>query len=77
MALNSDMQDTGPFHSPTCSIYLALPAMTQFSEWQHSSSGSLSASINRYRYCPSALCTCSFGDLQPNHFTCGSSPVLS
>ena len=45
--------------------------MTQFSEWQHSSIGSLSASINRYRHCPSALRTCSSGVQQPNHLTCG------
>ena len=73
MALNSGMQVTCPFHSPHF-IYLALPAVTQFSEWQQSSSSSLSASINGYRHCPSALCTCSFGGLQPNHFTCGLHP---
>ena len=28
---------------------LALPTMTQFSDWSHSSSGSLSANINGYR----------------------------
>ena len=50
---------------------LALPAMTQFSESEHSSFGSLSASINGYRHHPSALCTCSSKGLQPKHFTCG------
>ena len=58
-------------HFTPPSIWLALPVMTQFSEWQHSSFGSLSASINGYRHCPSALCTCSSRGLQPNHFTCG------
>ena len=70
MALHSDMQVTCPFHSPHF-IYLALPAMTQFSEWQHSSFSSLPASINGYRHHPSALHTCSSRGLQPNHFTCG------
>ena len=70
MALTSDIWITCPSHSPHF-IYLALPAVTQFSEWQHSSSGSLSASINGYRHGPSALCMFSFRGLQPNHFTCG------
>ena len=48
-------------------LILALPALTQFSEWQLSSFGSLSASINGYRHRPSALRTCSSGDQQPNH----------
>ena len=39
------------FHYPPY-FYLALPALTQFSEWQHSSLGSLSASINGFRHCP-------------------------
>ena len=73
MVLHSDTWVTCPFHSPHF-IYLALPAMTQFSEWQHSSLGSLSTSINGYRCHPSALCMCSFGGLQPNHFTCGLHP---
>ena len=55
-------------------FYLALPALTQFSEWQHSSSGSLSASINGYRCCSSALHMCSFWGLQPNHFIYGLHP---
>ena len=49
---------TSPFHSPH--FHLALPAMTQFSEW--------------YRHCPSALRTCPFQGLQPNHFTSGLHP---
>ena len=61
-----------PFHSP--SIWLALPALTQFSEWQCSSFGSLSTSFNGYRHCPSALHTCSSRGLQPNHLTCGLHP---
>ena len=73
MALNSNMPVTCLFHSPHF-IYLALPAMTQFSEWQHSSSSLLSASINGYRCCPSSLHMCSFRGLQPNHFTCGVHP---
>ena len=55
-------------------FYLALPAVTQFSEWYHSSSSSLSASINRYRHHPSALCMCPFQGPQLNHFTCGLHP---
>ena len=70
LALHPDMWAACPFHSPHF-ILLALPAMTQFSEWQHSSFGSLSASINGYRCHPLALCMCSSGGLQPNHFTCG------
>ena len=55
-------------------LILALPAMTQFSEWQPSSVGSLSASINGYRHRPSALHMCSSGVQQPNHLTCGLHP---
>ena len=39
------MGDTYLFHSPLC---LALPTMAQFSEWLHSSWGSLSVSVNRH-----------------------------
>ena len=42
--LLSDMGVTYLFHSP--SFCLALPTMTQFHDWSHSSWGSLSASIN-------------------------------
>ena len=63
-----------PISLPPFYFYLALPAMTQFSEWQHSSSGPLSTSINGYRRLPSALCTCSFQGLQPSLFTCGLHP---
>ena len=73
MALHPNMWAACPFHSSHF-ILLALPAMTQFSEWQHSSFGSLSASINRYRRHPSALCMCSSRGLQPNQFTCGLHP---
>ena len=68
-----NMWATCPYHSPHF-FWLALPAMTQFSEWQHSSLSSLSTSINRYRCHPSALCMSSSGGLQPNHFTCGLHP---
>ena len=71
MALHSDMWVTCPFYYPPHFICLA---MTQFSDWQHSSFGSLSTSINRYRHHPSASHTCSFGGLQPNHFACGLHP---
>ena len=67
--LLSDTGVTYPFHSPH--FCLALPAMTQFSDWLHSSLGSLSASINGYRHHPSALCTCSFQSLLPHHLTWG------
>ena len=70
--LHSDTGVTYPFDSPH--FCLALPAMTQFSDWLHSSSGSLSTSINGYRHCPSALCTCSFQSFLPHHLTCGLHP---
>ena len=70
---HSNMGATYPFNPPFY-FYLALPAVTQFSEWQHSSSGPLSASINGYRCLPSALCMCSFQGPQPSHFTCGLHP---
>ena len=70
LALHPNTWAACPFHSPHF-IWLVLPAMTQFSEWQHSSFGSLSASINGYRCHASALRTCSSGGLQPNHFPCG------
>ena len=41
------------------SFCLALSSMTQFHDWLHSSWGSLSASINRYRCCSLCL-TCVF-----------------
>ena len=69
LTLHPDMGAVCPFHSPLHFVGLALPAVTQFSEWQHSSFGSLSTSINGYRCCPSALCTCSSGGLQPSHLT--------
>ena len=62
--------------TPPCFILLPLPAVTQSSEWQHSSFGSLSASINGYRHHPLALHMCFSRGLQPNHFTCGLHPSL-
>ena len=70
--LHSDMGLLTHFTPPI--LILALPAVTQFSEWQPSSIGSLSASINGYRHHPSALHTCSSGVQQPNHLTCGLHP---
>ena len=67
--LHSDMGLLTHFTPPI--LILALSAMTQFSEWQHSSVGSLSASINGYRHHPSALRTCPSGVQQSNHLTCG------
>ena len=42
-----DIGVTYPFHSPH--FCLALPTMTQFHDWLHSSWGSLCTSINGYR----------------------------
>ena len=53
---------------------LALPAVTQFSEWQLPSFGSLSAGVNRYRHHPSTLHTCSSIGLPPKHLTQGLHP---
>ena len=72
MILHPNMGVLSHFTPP--SIWSALPALTQFSEWQHSSFGSLSASFNGYRCHPSALCMCSSRGLQPNHLTCGLHP---
>ena len=72
--LNSDTELLTHFTPPI--LILALPTMTQFSEWQPSSVGSLSASINGYRHHPSALRMCSSGVQQPNHLTCGLHPSL-
>ena len=47
IVLLSDTGVTYPFHSLPFS--LALPTMTQFHDWSHSSWGSLSTSINGYR----------------------------
>ena len=51
--------DTGLLTHFTPPSLLALPAMTQFSEWQLPSFGSLSTGVNGYRHRPSALRTCS------------------
>ena len=45
--LHSEMGVTYPFHSLL--FCLALPTVTQFSDWSHSSLGSLTTSINGYR----------------------------
>ena len=55
--------------APPC-FCLALPTMTQFCDWSHSSWGSLSVS-QALTSLPSALCMCSFQGLQPHHITCG------
>ena len=61
--------NTGLLTCFTPPTLLALPAMTQSSEWQLSSFGSLSASIKGYRHHPSALCMCPSRGPQPKHFT--------
>ena len=61
--------DTGLLTRFTPPSLLALPAVTQFSEWQLPSIGSPSAGINRYRCRPSALRMCSSRGLEPKHFT--------
>ena len=61
--------DTGLLTCFTPPTLLALPAMTQSSEWQSSSFGPLSAGINGYRRHPSALHTYSSRGQQPKHFT--------
>ena len=50
-------------------ILFALPAVTQSSEWQLPSFGSLSTGVNGYRHHPSALCMCPSRGPKPNHFT--------
>ena len=72
--LHSDMGLLTCFTPPF--LILALSAVTQFGEWQPSSVGSQSASINGYRRRPSALRTCSSGVQQPNQLTCGLHPSL-
>ena len=63
--------DTGLLTHFTPPSLLALSAVTQFSEWQLPSFGSLSAGINGYRRHPSALRTCSSRGLPPKHLTQG------
>ena len=58
-------------------LILALPAVIQFSEWQHPSIGSLSASINGHRCHPSALCMCSSGVPAAKSPYLWSSPIFS
>ena len=62
------------FHSPH--YVFVWPCLL----WPNSVSGSIPLPIHYppasmgYRHHPSALCTCSFQGLQPNHFTCGLHP---
>ena len=67
--------DTYLFHSPL--LCLALPTVTQFCEWSHSSWGSLSASINGH-WCCSLCLTCMILPrfAATSHYL-RSSPVLS
>ena len=72
---HSDMGVTYPFHPPP--FCLALPTVTQFSDWSHSSSGSLSASINGYRHhslCPVYMFLLKFATISPYLW---SPPILS
>ena len=48
LILLSDIGVTYPFHPPP--FCFALPTMTQFCDWSHSSWGSLSTSINGHRH---------------------------
>ena len=59
--------------TPPC-FCLALPTMTQFLDWLHSSWGSLSASINRHQHCSLCLTYMFLQGLQPHHITCGLHP---
>ena len=70
-----DMGVTYPFHSPH--FCLALPTMTQFCDWLHSSCGSLSASINGHG-CHSLCLTYMFlpRSAATSHYL-WSSPILS
>ena len=70
-ALQSNTGGIYPFHSPHYfSVWPCLP-------WPSSVSGSIPFLVHYppasmgYRHHPSALHTCSFQGLQPNHFTCG------
>ena len=68
------MGATYPFHSPH--YVFVWPCLL----WPSSVSGSIPLLVHHllasvgYRCHPSALCTCSFQGLQPNHFTCGLHP---
>ena len=72
--LLSGMGVTYPFHSP--GICLALPTVTQFHDWLHSSWVSLSTSVNGYR-CHSLCLMCMFLPMPAakSHYL-WSSPVL-
>ena len=58
------------FTCPPC-FCMALPTMTQFGDWLHSSWGSLSASINGHWHHSLCLTYVFFWGLQPLHVTCG------
>ena len=71
LVLLSDIGVTYPFHPPFC---LALPTMTQFCDWSHSSWVHYPPASMGIDIIPSALCMCSFQGLQPSHITCGLHP---
>ena len=58
-------------------FYLALPTMTQFCDWLHSSWGSLSASINGYRHCSLCLMYVFLPKSAAKSCYLWSSPILS
>ena len=61
---------------PPC-FYLALPTMTHFHDWLHSSLGSLSASINRHRCCSLCLMYMFLPRSAATSHYLWSSPILS
>ena len=56
---------------------LALPTMTQFSDWLHSSLGSLSTSVNGYRHCSLCLMYVFLPKFAAKSLYLWSSPILS
>ena len=72
--LHSDVGVVYPFHSPHF-VWLCLPwpslVIGRIPLWVHYLPASMGIDV-----IPSALCTCSFWSLQPNHFTCGLHPSL-
>ena len=72
--LHSNMGVTYPFHSPHF-VWPCLPWPSSVSGciplWVHYLPASMGIDV-----IPSALHTCSFQNLQPNHFTCGLHPSL-
>ena len=71
----SDMGVTYPFHFPP--FCLALPTMTQFCDWLHSSWGSLSTSINEYRHLSLCLMYMFLQRSAATSHYLWSSPILS